>query len=490
MSTQSRVQPLPHAPAPSRIRGVLSRDVGTWMWALFLVDACVLLGAALVAWQARLHLNPLFPEAISPTTIIPAETMGLILLWLAALYVQGGYSFRHIEAGFDLYRALGTASLLACGCAAIAMYLTERDFNRTFFLLFFLLGLTLLTTERYVLRQRLFSARRRGQLGHRVLAIGDPASITDAMTVFSRESHLGYAIVGVVTSNGAPPAPLPVAHLGAVEDLARLCEQYEVDTVLVAGGSCSATDLREVCWSLHGRSVDVIVLPSLLDVAGPRVHFRVDGGLPRVHVTEPQASRAVSIGKRLFDLVVSAVLILVLALPVLVLAAVITVSDGGPVLFRQLRVGMNGETFRCLKFRSMTQGADGVEALLRAGQNHQGALWKMHDDPRVTRCGAFIRRYSIDELPQLLNVIKGDMSLVGPRPQQQWEVDTYSAQQRRRLLVKPGMTGLWQVSGRSNLSLEEAVRLDLYYVENWTMFVDLVIIGRTLRAVFGSEGAY
>lgn len=460
------------------------------MYGVVGVDALFLSLAAIAGWQGRLLLNPFFEESLASTAVVPREAVGLVVLWLLVLLVQGGYSFRRMEAGSDLYRVLGSSAVLASGCAGIAMYLTETDFTRSYFVAFFVLGLLLLTIERYALRHYLFAIRRQGRWGHRVVAIGDPAPIADAVTAFAREKHLGYRVIGAVSRHDAPVDAYPAPVLGTFDNIAEICETHRADTVLVAGGSCSAADLKEVGWALHGQKIDVIVLPSLLDIAGPRVHFRVDGGLPRVHVTEPQASRAVSVGKRFFDLVVSSIALLFLAIPMAAIAIGIKTGDGGPVLFRQRRVGINGEEFGCWKFRSMRVDAGALEAGLRALSGHDGALWKMEKDPRVTPLGAFIRRYSLDELPQLFNVLRGQMSLVGPRPQQQWEVDTYSTAQRRRLLVKPGMTGLWQVSGRSTLSLDEAVRLDLYYVENWTMVVDLVIMLRTVRAVLGSRGAY
>jgi lipopolysaccharide/colanic/teichoic acid biosynthesis glycosyltransferase len=174
----------------------------------------------------------------------------------------------------------------------------------------------------------------------------------------------------------------------------------------------------------------------------------------------------------------------------LLVGLLIKLEDGGPVFYRQQRVGLNGEEFGCWKFRSMYVDAERREAELRAEANHEGALFKLERDPRVTRLGGFLRRYSVDELPQLINVVRGEMSLVGPRPQQAWEVETYTDAMRRRLLVRPGMTGLWQVSGRSSLPWSEAVRLDLYYVDNWSMMTDLIIIAQTTRAVLRSEGAY
>jgi exopolysaccharide biosynthesis polyprenyl glycosylphosphotransferase len=261
--------------------------------------------------------------------------------------------------------------------------------------------------------------------------------------------------------------------------------------VLVArGGYATSQELRRIAWDLEGSDIDLIVVPSLTDVAGPRIHMRPVAGLPLLHVEQPQAGEAGGLSKRLFDLVVSSCALVVLSPLLLVVAVVVKVHDGGPVFFRQARIGRRGEPFGMLKFRSMVVDAEHRLADIAHLNESDGVLFKVRDDPRITPFGRFIRRYSIDELPQLANVLRGQMSLVGPRPPLPAEVDRYADDVHRRLLVRPGLTGLWQVSGRSGLSWEESVRLDLYYVDNWSMLADLVIIAKTVRAVLGKHGAY
>jgi exopolysaccharide biosynthesis polyprenyl glycosylphosphotransferase len=230
--------------------------------------------------------------------------------------------------------------------------------------------------------------------------------------------------------------------------------------------------------------------PSLTDIAGPRIHARPVAGLPLIHVETPRYQGADRFLKRAFDLVVSAGLLMVLSLPLLVVALLIVSTSPGGVFFAHERIGKRGRPFKMLKFRSMVADADaGLASLLRAQGTDDRPLFKVVDDPRVTKVGSFLRRYSIDEIPQLMNVLRGEMSLVGPRPQVAREVALYDNAATRRLFVKPGMTGLWQVSGRSNLSWDESVRLDLYYVENWSLTADLSIMARTVRAVFAKDGA-
>jgi exopolysaccharide biosynthesis polyprenyl glycosylphosphotransferase len=234
-----------------------------------------------------------------------------------------------------------------------------------------------------------------------------------------------------------------------------------------------------------------VLAPSITDVARERISVRPVGGLPLIHVEKPRSASAVARAKRFFDVAGSAALIVAFAPLFLFAATQVWRFDRGPVLFRQERIGRDGSPFDCLKFRTMVTDAEARLVTVHSQQGSAvGIFAKIKDDPRVTAPGHWMRRFSIDELPQLLNVLRGDMSLVGPRPQVAHEVALYDHAMARRLRVRPGMTGLWQVSGRSDLSLAEAIRLDLYYVDNWSMVQDLTILARTFGAVLGSRGAY
>jgi exopolysaccharide biosynthesis polyprenyl glycosylphosphotransferase len=220
------------------------------------------------------------------------------------------------------------------------------------------------------------------------------------------------------------------------------------------------------------------------------VHIRPVAGLPLLHVDEPSFGGVASLLKRTVDVLGAAVLLVVLALPMLAIALLVRSDSRGPVLYRQERLGRDGKAFRIWKFRSMHVGADEVRVDLAELDESAGPLFKIRDDPRVTRAGAFLRRRSLDELPQLVNVLAGQMSLVGPRPPLRSEVEVYEHAVHRRLYVRPGMTGLWQINGRTDLSWDEAVRLDLYYVENWSLALDGLILWKTLAAVLRGKGAY
>ena len=266
------------------------------------------------------------------------------------------------------------------------------------------------------------------------------------------------------------------------------------DAVAVtATAAFGPTAVRRLSWDLEKTSAELILAPALTDIAGPRVHTHPVAGLPLIHVERATYSRPTRIVKTAFDLFGASLLLLLLSPQMLTLAVAIKVSSPGPVFFRQERVGVQGRRFRMIKFRSMRVDAEALLEELRARQAMDAGnsiLFKIKDDPRITKVGKFIRRYSLDELPQLLNVLRLEMSLVGPRPPLAAEVAQYEADVHRRLLVKPGMTGLWQVSGRSDLDWDETVRLDLSYVENWSVTGDLVILAKTARAVMGSSGAY
>lgn len=234
----------------------------------------------------------------------------------------------------------------------------------------------------------------------------------------------------------------------------------------------------------------MILAPALTDVAGPRIHTQPVAGLPLIHVSTPKLTGGKKVAKRSFDLIIAGLLVALLSPLFLLLALMVKLTDGGPVFYRQERIGLRGTTFHMLKFRSMRVDADAqLHALLAAQGSGNTPLFKVENDPRITPLGRILRKYSLDELPQLLNVLGGSMSLVGPRPQREGEVALYDDAAHRRLYVSPGMSGLWQVSGRSNLSWEESIRLDLYYVENWSLMGDVVILFKTFKAVFASTGA-
>ena len=474
-------------------RNRIHRNLRAVMLTTGLLDTVVLVVSLLFAYKARDLGSLVLPlGAVQDDVIFPSGAL-MLIAWLVVIVVQGGYNVRHFGSGSDEFRVIALASVITAGLVGLTCYLFKFELSRGFVLLAFLVGTVALLAERYAVRLQAHRARRKGHLVHRVLAVGGPSGISEVVDALRRDSYIGYQVVGACLPEGiaVEPERFPVPLAGKVPDVRRLCDELGADTVLVArGGFDSALELRRIAWDLEGSSIDLVVVPSLTDIAGPRIHMRPVAGLPLLHVEQPQAGRAGGLPKRLFDLVFASAALMVLCPLLLVVALVVKLQDGGPVFFRQARIGREGRPFGMIKVRSMVMDAEERLAELTERNESDGVLFKMREDPRITRVGRFLRRYSVDELPQLVNVIRGDMSLVGPRPPLPTEVDKYAIDVHRRLLVRPGLTGLWQVSGRSGLSWDESVRLDLYYVDNWSMMSDLVIVAKTVKAVLGKSGAY
>ncbi|MBN9795630.1 sugar transferase [Pseudonocardia sp. TMWB2A] len=347
---------------------------------------------------------------------------------------------------------------------------------------------------RFGLRKALHRQRGRGRGLAPVLAVGDAGCVADLIRRTRRDPHFGWSVASVCTPTGTGPGGASdvdgvpvVGDLDAVTMLVR--EGGHRVVAICRSPGWGPARLHRLAWALEGSATELAVDPGLMEIAGPRMHISPVDGLPLLRLSEPRFTGASKIVKYVADRMVAGLLVLAATPLLLAVAIAVKLGDGGPVLFRQERVGTNGRRFGMLKFRTMCPDAEAQLAAL-TNDHADGPMFKMARDPRITRVGSVLRRYSLDELPQLLNVLGGSMSLVGPRPPLPHEVATYADDARRRLLVKPGMTGLWQVSGRSTLTWEESVRLDLRYVENWTPALDLLILWKTIGAVLRSRGAY
>lgn len=456
-------------------------------------DVFVIGTATLLAAAMRFDV-PVVPTSGDVNSIAVSLGPWIVGVWMLANALRGTYARPHLGVGTVEYaRVLGAAGLTA-SLVGIASYLTKFELSRAFFVLLFSIGAPLLVVWRWSARRVVKNLRRRGHLLTKVLISGAQERVDEVAAVLRREKWLGYQILGALVppsrSLDATPGGVPV--IGFTHETAQNALTSEADLVLFAEGAFpSPVDFRRIAWDLEGHDVQMAVVPSLSDISSGRMAMRPVGGLPLVHVEPPQSLAASRGLKRAFDLV-GATLALLLASPVMIAFALLTkLQDRGPVLFRQTRVGRDGQLFECLKFRSMVVDAEArLSSISHLNKNAGGPLFKAQNDPRVTKVGALMRRFSIDELPQLVNVINGDMSLVGPRPALPAEVRRYETDVQRRLHVRPGLTGLWQVSGRSDLSWEDTVRLDLYYVDNWSIVQDLTILVRTVKAVFVSHGAY
>jgi exopolysaccharide biosynthesis polyprenyl glycosylphosphotransferase len=456
-------------------------------------DLVVVTTVGLVAAIGRERLD-LFDKSARVVDSLGLAAPLIVVGWLVAIAVFGGYRRHIFGAGSDEFKSVVNASFVAMGLVGIGCYLARFTLSRGFFLIAFAIGIPALVLGRFLLRRALHTARRRGSLQQRVLIAGSPAHIDEIASVLRREPWLGYHVVGALTPSWdvSEETAFGIPVLGNADEATSVVEHSGVDVIFFAGGATgSAGQMRRMVWDLEQHQhVHVVVAPSVSEISGDRIRVRPVGGLPLMHIDPPTAIDASRWGKRLFDIVGSLSVLIAIA-PLLVLISLrIKRNDNGPVLFRQTRIGRDGQQFSCLKFRTMVTDAEQILLQLHAEQGYEDGLFKMRDDPRVTVPGRWLRRYSLDELPQLINVLRGEMSLVGPRPPLPQEVARYDDDTHRRLRVRPGMTGLWQVSGRSDLSWSEAIRLDLYYVDNWSMMQDLSILGKTVGAVVGSRGAY
>ena len=417
-------------------------------------------------------------------------SVALIVAWMLALAVAGSRDSRILGTDSTEYRRIVNATLVLFGTIGVVAAMTQTDVARGYLVTAFPLGALLLLVSRWLWRQWLHARRRRGELSFRVLLIGNTAAVRELIDSLAVRTDAGYRVVAAVITDDD--------HAGSIDDVpvfpsatgvAGALEIIAPDTVIVVGSDASSSRINELSWRLDPGQ-QLVVAPQLVGVAGSRIHTRPVAGLPLIHVETPSYDGPKRFAKRAFDLVFASGLFLALAPLLAVVAVTIKATSRGPVSYGQERIGLSGKPFTMLKFRSMVTDADAHLAGLLAAQGTGGTpLFKVKDDPRITAAGRVLRRYSIDELPQLLNVLRGHMSLVGPRPQRDGEVRLYDSTAGRRLVVKPGMSGLWQVSGRSNLSWEASIRLDLYYVENWSITNDIIILLRTARAVVGADGA-
>lgn len=324
----------------------------------------------------------------------------------------------------------------------------------------------------------------------RTLVVGDGPGLGRVIDDLRTASYHGYQVVGTcVPSLDAAPQVRDVPTLGAIADIPQVVHDWSIDVVVVTGGALTGDGLRRLSWALEQTGTRLVVAPGLVEVIGSRVQMRPTAGLSLLEV-EVATPRRRQWAKWWFDRVTGSLMLLVAAPVIAVCAAAVVLTSRGSAFFTQQRVGIDGTPFTMIKLRSMYVDAEARKAALLAQNEGSGLLFKLRQDPRVTPVGRVLRRLSLDELPQLWNVVRGDMSLVGPRPPLPDEVDGYRDATWRRLHVRPGLTGLWQVSGRSDLSWDESIRLDLRYVDNWSITLDLLILWKTMRAVLHGSGAY
>ena len=452
---------------------------------LFLTDAAMIVAAI----GAGLLISSRASEwAIDPTLAIYGTPVAIGLLWLALLVIRGSYDRRIIGLGTEEVRRAVSATLILFAVVAGLSYLIRADISRAYAFVALPLGLLLIGFSRFGWRQWLYRERKKGKSLSKIIVIGSPQTSQSLAERLNKESYAGYQVVCQVS--------LPVSDETNTEFeawLNRLDEEIEIfnaSAIAIDPGDDAPYEvIRQLSWRLEGRNLDLLISPGALDVAGPRLSVRPAAGLPLLHLDEAVLSRSQRASKRALD-IIGSILAIVLFSPVMVTSALaVRFTSRGPVIYKQVRVGRAGQTFTMFKFRTMQVDSESQINELRKLHEINDPMFKLANDPRVTKVGSFLRKWSLDETPQLFNVLGGSMSLVGPRPHPLDDVDRYEAEAFRRLALKPGMTGLWQVQGRSDLSWEQALQLDLHYVEKWSLESDIFLLARTIRAVLNRSGA-
>ncbi|MFF1574831.1 sugar transferase [Leifsonia sp. NPDC058292] len=478
---------------------------------LFITDTAIILASTIGAMFLRFGFDEAGAQFAGFRTDYFTLSLLIAVTWMFTLGVYHTRDARVVGVGVVEYKRVVNGSALTFGLLAIVFLVAKVDIARGYFVLALPVGVLGVLFSRWLWRQWLIRQRMFDHYLSRALVVGGFDDVDYVVRQIHQKSGAAYNVVGasldaapegahvrkgaptratsVASTIAAPEREVPI--VSNLEGVAEAAARLGADTVIVAGQALTGGDfVRKLAWQLEGTSTELVLASRLTDVAGPRIHFRPVEGLPLIHVEIPQFEGGKHVLKRAFDFFVSGVALLILSPLFLVIALFVKLDDRGPALFSQERVGRNGETFKMYKFRSMVIDAEARLAQLQAKSDGNGLLFKMKNDPRVTRIGHVLRKYSLDELPQLFNVFLGDMSLVGPRPPLPAEVEGYENHVHRRLYIKPGLTGMWQVNGRSDLSWEESVRLDLYYVENWSLTGDLVIMWRTVKVLTHPVGAY
>jgi exopolysaccharide biosynthesis polyprenyl glycosylphosphotransferase len=423
-----------------------------------------------------------------------ALSLGFAPVWLLALVWSRAYESRFLGTGPEEFKRIASGSFQLAAIVGLISYIGKLELARGYVAVAFPLGTVMILAGRYGARRWLHRRRVAGGFTHRVVAVGGAEALADLAREFTRDPGAGFSLAGVCV-----PAAMPAGSnldgtpvLGTSRDVIDAVRATGADTVAVLPDpGITTAALHTLAWDLEDLDVDLVVAPALLNVAGPRITIRPVAGLPLLHVDEPELGGLRQLVKSIIERSTAAFGLFLVAPLLVVVMAAIRIDSDGPAIFRQTRVGKNGKEFKVFKLRTMYADAESrLDALRQTADGGNTLLFKMRQDPRITRAGEILRKWSLDELPQLWNVVRGDMALVGPRPPLPSEVAVAGTEFARRLLVRPGITGLWQVSGRSDLSFEESVRLDLYYVENWSLSLDMLITLRTLGAVLQHRGAY
>lgn len=483
------------AVAPRRSAALVSRQQWEHRYRMLLRTNDTLVVAATCVLVAVLSLLATAPQILTGDPwLLVRVPLSTAAVWALMLSLFNTREPSIMGAGVTEYKRVAHATGLAFGALAIVYVVFEWNGIRTQIFYALPAGLLLLLASRWMWRRWLLRQREQGRYASRTVVVGSSDDVGYAIRTLGVDGRQGYQIVGTtLVDDDASELEVngrryPSTH--GPDAVARTAKALRADTILVAGTPEDATYIKRLAWELEGTAAELVLSSRIADVAGPRMSLRPIEGMPLIHVRIPRFDGGSYLLKRALDIAVAFFALTVFTPIAAIIAVSIKIDDGGPVFFRQLRVGRDGREFRMLKFRSMRIDAEARLAELMAANEGAGPLFKLKVDPRVTRVGRMLRKYSLDEVPQFWNVIRGEMSIVGPRPPLPSEVTAYDGTVFRRLYIKPGITGPWQVGGRSDLSWDESVRLDLRYVENWSVMGDLQLMWRTARVMIRPEGAY
>ncbi len=455
-----------------------------------LLDLCLVwLALVLAYWvkesgQIGIRTDPFGLQEV----VLTLASVGL--LWLTSTSVLETYSYKRSLT--HTITNLAGALILTFALFLAFVYLTRIFVYPRWFLAFFgTFGVVLLAISRIVKEALRQALRKRGKLQRRVAVVGATPSAVRLIRSFREHPTYGYLSVGIITDRPLPAGLRRERWLGRLDQLEQILDDEPLDELIVALPGEQHQRILEIVHRCQAHSVRLRVVPDLFEVIMVRATLNEIGDIPLIGLRDPVIAGYHAIVKRTFDLIFSS-LVLAVSWPVMVgIAAAIKLTSRGPVFFEQERVGENGQTFQMYKFRSMIEGAhEQVDEVTDLEGRSEPLLEKRPDDPRITVLGRTLRRWSLDELPQFFNVVKGDMSIVGPRPEERRIVDHYNLWQRRRLSVKPGITGPMQVDGRANLKLDDRIRLELMYIQRYSVFEDLKYVARTIPAVWRGKGAY
>lgn len=476
---------------------MFKRFTTNYMAVLFLVDTILIQCSLIAAIQLRFMLpvgQALKPEWANSLVYLPGPSLFLAIaaLWMTAFLALSVYTPHRVTYWHDEFSRILLAHTIAALSFAGLLYLANLELARLTYLYFYILVLLALYGYRSLLRLW-HRWRRTGDVGVlRVLIVGAGKVGSDIVSEWNRRPWYGVQILGFLddarSKEGALVAGLPV--LGTIDEAGSIIDRYQVNEVLIALPQRAHHRIANVVATLYEKPVQVYVVPDYFELAFFGATVETFGSIPMIGLREPAIDGLQRFVKRVFDLICSACTLIVLSPLLAVVALAVKLEDGGTVFYRAMRVGENGRLFHMLKFRSMIPNADQMQVAVNQTDEEGNVLHKQPDDPRVTRVGRFLRRTSIDELPQLFNVLKGDMSLVGPRPEMPWLVDKYQPWQRKRFAVPQGITGWWQINGRSDNPMHLHTDQDLYYIQNYSLWLDLQILWRTLFVVLRGRGAY